>query len=54
MQFWLDGRLVASARDEQGKWEVLVATVPPSGALWQISTGDATGASSTSAPTTAR
>ncbi len=38
-QFSPDGRLVAYASDEQGQFQVFVATVPPSGALWQISTG---------------
>jgi len=38
-QFSPDGRLVAYASDEQGQFEVFVATVPQSGALWQISTG---------------
>ncbi len=38
-QFSPDGRLLAYASDEQGKSEVFVATMPPSGALWQISTG---------------
>jgi len=38
-QFSPDGRLVAYASDEQGRPEVFVATVPQSGALWQISTG---------------
>jgi len=38
-QFSPDGRLVAYASDEQGQFEVFVATVPQSGAIWQISTG---------------
>jgi serine/threonine protein kinase/Tol biopolymer transport system component len=38
-QFSPDGQLVAYAKDEQGESEVFVATVPQSGALWQISTG---------------
>jgi eukaryotic-like serine/threonine-protein kinase len=38
-QFSPDGRLVAYASDEQGRFEVFVATMPPTGALWQISTG---------------
>jgi len=38
-QFSPDGRLVAYASDQQGQSEIFVATVPPSGALWQISTG---------------
>jgi Tol biopolymer transport system component len=38
-QFSPDGRLVAYMSEEQGKSEVFVATVPQSGALWQISTG---------------
>jgi dipeptidyl aminopeptidase/acylaminoacyl peptidase len=38
-QFSPDGRLVAYASDEQQQFEVFVATVPQSGAIWQISTG---------------
>ncbi len=38
-QFSPDGRLVAYASDEQGQSELFVATMPSSGALWQISTG---------------
>jgi Tol biopolymer transport system component len=38
-QFSPDGRLVAYTSDEQGQFEVFVGTLPPSGALWQISTG---------------
>ncbi len=38
-QFSPDGRLVAYMSEEQGKSEVFVATVPQSGALWQISSG---------------
>ncbi|MEO7973619.1 MAG: hypothetical protein ABIU84_08525, partial [Thermoanaerobaculia bacterium] len=38
-QFSPDGRLLAYAGDVEGRSEVLVTTVPPSGALWQISTG---------------
>jgi len=38
-QFSPDGRLVAYASDEQGQFEVFVATFPQSGALWQISSG---------------
>ena len=38
-QFSPDGRLAAYASDEQGQFEVFVATMPPTGALWQISTG---------------
>jgi Tol biopolymer transport system component len=41
-QFSPDGRLVAYASDEHGQFEVYVATMPPSGALWQISTGGGT------------
>ena len=37
-QFSPDGRLLAYASDEQGQAEVFVTTVPPSGAIWQIST----------------
>jgi Tol biopolymer transport system component len=36
-QFSPDGRLVAYSSDEQGHSEVFIATVPQSGALWQIS-----------------
>ncbi len=38
-QFSPDGRLVAYASDEQGRFEVFVTTFPHSGALWQISSG---------------
>jgi Tol biopolymer transport system component len=38
-QFSPDGRLVAYASDEQGQFEIYVATMPPSGARWQISSG---------------
>ncbi|MBP9145680.1 MAG: serine/threonine-protein kinase [Thermoanaerobaculia bacterium] len=38
-QFSPDGRWVAYASDVQGQFEVFVTSVPPSGALWQISTG---------------
>ncbi len=41
-QFSPDGRWVAFASDEQGQFEVFVATVPESGALWQISSGGGT------------
>jgi dipeptidyl aminopeptidase/acylaminoacyl peptidase len=41
-QFSPDGRLVAYSSDEQGQFDVFVATVPQSGALWQISTGGGT------------
>ena len=41
-QFSPDGRLVAYASDEQGQLEVFVGTVPPSGALWQLSAGGGT------------
>ena len=37
-QFSPDGRLLAYAGEVEGRSEVLVTTVPPSGALWQIST----------------
>ncbi|MEO8196132.1 MAG: protein kinase [Thermoanaerobaculia bacterium] len=37
-QFSPDGRLLAYAGIVEGRSEVLVTTVPPSGALWQIST----------------
>ncbi len=37
-----DGRLVAYVSDEQGQAEVFVTTVPPSGAIWQISTSGGT------------
>jgi eukaryotic-like serine/threonine-protein kinase len=38
-QFSPDGRLVAYASEEQGRSEIFVATIPQSGALWQISSG---------------
>jgi Tol biopolymer transport system component len=38
-QYSPDGRWVAYASDVQGQFEVFVTSVPPSGALWQISTG---------------
>jgi Tol biopolymer transport system component len=38
-QFSPDGSLVAYAADEQGQFVVYVATMPPSGALWQIAIG---------------
>ncbi len=38
-QFSPDGRLLAYAGEVEGRSEVLVTTVPPSGALWQISSG---------------
>ena len=38
-QFSPDGRLLAYASDEQGPLDVFVTTVPPSGAVWQISSG---------------
>jgi Tol biopolymer transport system component len=38
-QFSPDGRLLAYASDQQGALDVFVTTVPPSGAVWQISTG---------------
>jgi Tol biopolymer transport system component len=38
-QYSPDGRWVAYASDVQGQFEVFVTTVPPSAALWQISTG---------------
>jgi eukaryotic-like serine/threonine-protein kinase len=38
-QFSPDGRLLAYASDQQGPLDVFVTTVPPSGAVWQISTG---------------
>jgi eukaryotic-like serine/threonine-protein kinase len=41
-QFSPDGSLLAYASDEQGSFDVFVGTVPPSGALWQISTGGGT------------
>lgn len=37
-----DGSLFAYASNEQGSFDVFVGTVPPSGALWQISTGGGT------------
>jgi len=40
-QFSPDGSLVAYASEEQGQFVVYVATMPPSGALWQIATGGA-------------
>jgi Tol biopolymer transport system component len=39
LQYSPDGRWVAYASDVQGQFEVFVTTVPPSAALWQISTG---------------
>jgi Tol biopolymer transport system component len=39
LQYSPDGRWIAYASDVQGQFEVFVTTVPPSGALWQISTG---------------
>jgi Tol biopolymer transport system component len=38
-QYSPDGRWVAYASDVQGQFEVFVTTVPPSAALWQVSTG---------------
>jgi serine/threonine protein kinase len=38
-QYSPDGRLLAYASAEQGRDDVFVGTVPPSGAVWQISTG---------------
>jgi Tol biopolymer transport system component len=39
LQISPDGRWVAYSSDVQGQFEVYVTTVPPSAALWQISTG---------------
>ena len=39
LQYSPDGRWVAYASDVQGPFEVFVTTVPPSAALWQISSG---------------
>ena len=39
LQYSPDGRWVAYASDVQGQFEVFLTTVPPSAALWQISTG---------------
>ena len=38
-QFSPDGSLLAFASNEQGRSEVFVGTVPPSEAVWQLSTG---------------
>jgi eukaryotic-like serine/threonine-protein kinase len=37
-QFSPDGKLFAYASSEQGAFDIFVGTVPPSGAVWQIST----------------
>lgn len=42
LQYSPDGRWVAYASDIQGQFEVFVTTVPPSAALWQISTAGGT------------
>ncbi|MGE4190366.1 MAG: protein kinase [Thermoanaerobaculia bacterium] len=39
LQYSPDGKWVAYSSDVQGQFEVFVTTVPPSSALWQISTG---------------
>jgi serine/threonine protein kinase len=41
-QYSPDGRYIAYSSDEQGQLDVFVATVPPSGAIWQISAGGGT------------